>query len=152
MAIVIDASVAVKWVIEEDFSDRAEALLRQTTANDEPLIAPPHFTAEVINALYQRVRRSQANVALTELQASGAVQRFVAFEVRSVAPDGLYADAFLLAATHRMVNIYDALYVTLARMAGADLWTADLRLLRSLGSAAPWVRWIGDYGGDIASS
>lgn len=145
MPVVVDASVAVKWLVEEEFSDLAEALLRGSIPLDVPLMAPPHFSGEVVNALYQRTRRNTPSVVLAEAKASLAVERFLAFEVKSVAPEGLYGAAFAFARDHRLANIYDALYVTLAWMAGADLWTADLTLLRAVGSAAPWVRWIGEY-------
>lgn len=30
-------------------------------------------------------------------------------------------------------------------MLNVDLWTDDRVLLKALGPAAPWVRWIGEY-------
>jgi predicted nucleic acid-binding protein len=43
--LVIDASVAVKWVVPEPESDRAEALL------DHPLVGPDLLFAECANVL-----------------------------------------------------------------------------------------------------
>lgn len=45
MALVPDASVALKWFLEEDASDRAQALL------DEPLVAPDFLRLECSNVL-----------------------------------------------------------------------------------------------------
>ncbi len=142
---VVDASVAVKWVVEEEFSDRAEALLEAGMAFGLALMAPPHFTGEVLNGLYQRTRRQALGSRLSEFEAFQAVEQFLGLDVRSVAPDGLYSGAFTFAREHRQANVYDALYVVLARMLRTEFWTADLSLLRAVGTIAPWVRWIGEY-------
>jgi predicted nucleic acid-binding protein len=43
------------------------------------------------------------------------------------------------------VGVYDALYVVLARLLNAELWTADGRLVTQLAGRAPWVRSLRDY-------
>ena len=53
MTLVVDASVALKWFVDEDGSDRAVALLD----GDEPLIAPDLVVAEVCNAAWKSLRR-----------------------------------------------------------------------------------------------
>ena len=50
-AVVVDASVAVKWVLDEEFTEQARNLLRDSVR--QPIVAPPHLTSEVTNALYQ---------------------------------------------------------------------------------------------------
>ena len=50
MSIVIDASVAVKWVLDEPRSDAALAL------RNEQLAAPALWLAEAANALWRHVR------------------------------------------------------------------------------------------------
>ena len=50
MRIVIDASVAVKWVIDEPESEAAVAL------RDQELIAPALWLAEAANALWRHAR------------------------------------------------------------------------------------------------
>ena len=53
MTLVVDASVALKWVIEEDDSDgRASA-----AAFGEPLTAPDFLATECANVLWARARR-----------------------------------------------------------------------------------------------
>jgi predicted nucleic acid-binding protein len=39
----------------------------------------------------------------------------------------------------------DRAEAVLAQLLGVELWTADQHLVNALGSAAPWVRWIGDF-------
>ena len=70
---------------------------------------------------------------------------FLAYPIELVWVADLYEQAFRLAGRHRLPSVYDGLYVVLAQLLHTELWTADERLLTSLGTAAPWVRWIGDY-------
>ena len=141
---VVDASVALKWVVVEPHAAEALALYRDTVTAHAPLLAPPHLLSEVSNALYRRMLRGD-RLALSETEATTALTDFLALPLQILAPDSLYARAFTFAKTHRLPSLYDSLYVTLAQMLAVDLWTADQRLLAATRTAAPWVRWIGDY-------
>jgi predicted nucleic acid-binding protein len=52
MTVVVNASVALKWVIEEDGSDAATELLL-----NEPLLAPDLLLVECANVLWAKTRR-----------------------------------------------------------------------------------------------
>lgn len=55
MALVVDASVGLKWVLQEPDSQLAEALVR-----DEPeLLVPDFWLNEVTNVLWLQVRKKQ---------------------------------------------------------------------------------------------
>lgn len=145
-AVAVDASVAVKWVLTlEEFSDQALALLRDYTVARHPITVPPHFSGEVTNAIYQRVRSNDPAKHMDRREAETALTDFLSISVVVRTPDELLRRAFAFAADHRLPSVYDSLYVTLAQMLGVELWTADGRLLDALGDAAPWVRFIGDY-------
>lgn len=138
---VVDASVAVKLVIDEPLSDRATRLYDDSVSSDRPLNAPSILRNEVTNAVYRRYRRND----LTEASADLAVSRFAAFRFAVLAPSNLVVEAYAFAKRHRLGAIYDSLYVVLARDLGADLWTDDQKLLNAVAGTAPWVRWIGHY-------
>lgn len=138
---VVDASVAIKWVVAEELSDRAHSLLEEYSRLRRRFVAPPHLYSEVANALHQRMRRQ--DLAAAEVDA--ALDAFIALDIQTIGPPDLYRRALALARTHRLNSIYDTLYVALADMLEADLWTDDRGLLSSVGQTLPWVRWIGDY-------
>lgn len=142
---VVDASTAVKWVIAEDFSDQADALLATSLRTARSIVVPAHFPSEVTNAIYQRVRSTREDRHISEERARTALAEFVALPVVLHSSAGLYERAFAFARQHRLDATYDSLYVALAEMMAGELWTSDRRLLNAVGSAAPWVRWIGDY-------
>jgi predicted nucleic acid-binding protein len=52
MTVVVDASIALKWVIEEDGSEEAGALLLEET-----LAAPDLLMIECANVLWAKARR-----------------------------------------------------------------------------------------------
>jgi predicted nucleic acid-binding protein len=139
--VVPDASVALKLVLPEELSDRADALFRDALRRGAPLYVPPLLHAEVTNALLQRVRRG----TMTESEARSALADFIQLPLKPTEPARLYELALAFALTNRIRSAYDAIYVVLARQLAAELWTADRNLLNALGGVAPWVRWIGDY-------
>ena len=141
--VVVDASVAVKWVVAEPLSDMAELLYDTCLASGLPLIAPSLLPNEVTNAIYRQMRRG----LLRELWADAAVTQFFGLNVQLLDPPGLTMEAYAFAKVHQLGAIYDSLYIVLAQRLQATCWTDDQTLLNNIGGIAPWVRWIGDYPG-----
>lgn len=115
---VVDASVVVKWLMEEEGSDQAAQLMRL------PLVAPESLVPECLNALRKRVRRGlmfeqQAVAAAHVLARAG-----IAFEpVQPLAPDSLALSLRLSLST------YDCAYLALARGLDGVVITADQRFV-----------------------
>ena len=142
-ALVVDASVAIKWVIYEELTEQAQALLRANISR--PMLAPPHMPSEVANALHQRVRTRDPANHISDDEADEALVRFLGFRVSLQGPPELYTEALGFSRSSRLPTVYDSLYVVLAHMTDTELWTADRRLYSAVRSTAPWVRWLGDY-------
>ncbi len=138
--VVIDASVAVKWVVAEDYSANAPLLLEYDTVQ-----APAHWRAEAVNVLRAKVFRG-------DLTATDAEERMLVLNrapVVDAAIAGLVPRAFAISVAHA-VTVYDSLYVALAEQRDIPLVTADERLVRRLAADAVLgkrVLWIGDFGG-----
>jgi predicted nucleic acid-binding protein len=80
MALIVDASVAIKWFIDEPGSDVARRLWR-----DEPdLLAPDLIVAQVCNAAWRKVRLGQSNSA--QAKAIAARLHRGVLQLRSSAP------------------------------------------------------------------
>ncbi|MGH2584582.1 MAG: type II toxin-antitoxin system VapC family toxin [Dehalococcoidia bacterium] len=144
-ALAVDASIAVKWVVAEEFADQALKLWTDSVADDRAIVAPPHFAGEVTNAIYQRLRSTDPARHLDHIEADRALTGFLRYPVEITIPPDMYRRAFEFACDHTLPSVYDSLYVVLAQMLDIELWTADGRLLDAVGQAAPWVRFIGDY-------
>ena len=144
-AVLVDASLAVKWVIPEPDRDRALKLWTDATRARRRVLSAPHFPGEVANAIYQRVRSTDPDKHLDFPDAEQVLTRFLSHEVELTSAAGLVPAAFTFAYAYGLVSIYDALYVVLARLLNVELWTADERLLTRLAGRAPWVRALRDY-------
>ena len=75
MKYVLDSSVAVKWVLKEQFSDKAQALRDDFARANHLLIAPDVFPVEVVHALSKAERQGrlaspQAAVLWMDVMAS----------------------------------------------------------------------------------
>ena len=136
-SVVVDASVAVKWVVEETHSGKAELLLRYDTRH-----APDHWLAEAVNAVWAKQVRG-------DLTASDAEERMLVLRHAPVvaAPIAdLMSRAFAISVA-RSVTIHDSLYIALAATLDINLVTADEVLIRRLSGDAALARrtiWIGD--------
>ena len=116
---VIDASVAVKWLVTEAFSDQAASLLDARLT----LIAPELLFAEAANALWAMCRRG--DIAKDDFAMT--------IEVLKVAPIAVpTAMRRLAAAAGRLAldldhPVYDCFYLALAVQEHYPIVTADRR-------------------------
>ena len=108
-ATVVDASVAVKWVLPEAHTDRAHALMANSIQARQRLVGTPHLIIEVVNAIYQHRRRGAPHERLSEAEADQALARFLAFPLELLGLTTLYQQAFAFARTHRLSNVYDTI-------------------------------------------
>lgn len=126
--LVIDASVAVKWVVEEEGTQQALALRGQTK-----LIAPELWVAECANILWKKIQRkelSQKEGLLAARLIQGADVEL--FPMRSL------LDAATRMATELEHPAYDCIYLALAEDNDCQFVTTDERFLRKLGQ----TRWL----------
>lgn len=139
MTVVVDASLALKWALPEEHTERALALWDLWQEAAEQVIAPPLFRAEVTNVLHQLVRRGHLNPD----DAADILESLISI-VESGEPPSLYDRALALASGLSLGATYDALYIALAEIEECEMWTADRRLVRSVQERVPKVRWVGE--------
>jgi predicted nucleic acid-binding protein len=116
---IVDASVALKWVIDEEGSEAASALAA------ESLISPSIILAECANALWAKALRREITAA--EVLERLALLR--AAPVLLVPLEELVEDATRLAVTLGH-PVYDCLYLALAVRENTRLVTADQQFAR----------------------
>lgn len=118
MNCVVDASVAVKWFVDEPGHGEALALL----ASDDILIAPDFALVEIASVLARKVVRGEI----------GEEQAMLGIDAAAASFDRLPPATPLLGRAARLSfdlrhAVYDCLYLALAQSEGATLVTADDR-------------------------
>jgi predicted nucleic acid-binding protein len=121
----VDASVAVKWFVPEEDSDKAFALL------DEPMVlsAPSLIVTEVANALWKKYRAG----LVARAHAEDAIARLPRF-FREILPSRDLVSASMSLAIMCDHPLYDLIYLEAARRRGEILVTADRRFLAKVGT------------------
>ncbi len=126
--IVVDASVACKWYLDEPDCDAARALVAAKTE----LIAPDLILAEFTNVAWKRLSRGE----ITEQQATAMVDHlpYVLLDIVPCLALRQRALSIAIALDH---PAYDGFYLALATERGLELVTADIRLLDRV-HGTPW--------------
>ena len=140
-SVVVDASLVVKWLVEEDDSDKAHALIQSWVAQDVTRIAPHLMPFEVANALYRRVLRGELSVR----DSTHMIARLLESQLALHQPPNLHVRALQLASELKHGAAYDAHYLARAESFGCELWTADERFYRGTIPSIDNVRWIGEF-------
>lgn len=132
---VVDVSVALKWVLLEPDSPSA-LLLRDDYRNRiHDLISPDIFPIEIANALAKLERRKflkppEGSQKLADILKTNVV-------LHSHLP--LLPRAFDIASSMR-IAIYDCVYVALAEKENCELVTADAKLIANLQKQFPFIK------------
>jgi predicted nucleic acid-binding protein len=119
VTLVVDASVAALWVLEQEGSARASAL-----RNEGGLLAPSLIAAEVGSAIWKAVRRGAVKRADALVAIEAALLPFEAL----IPIENLRVRALELAIQLEH-PIYDCFYLALAERERCAFVTADARLI-----------------------
>lgn len=119
--LVIDASIAASWVLEDESDPRAESV--QTEVERNGCLVPQHWHLEIHNTLImaerrRRITRQAADLGLDFLKSLPIVT------------DSEHELDAALARSYEL-SFYDAMYVELALRRGASLATLDGPLRRA---------------------
>lgn len=120
--VVIDASVAVKWFLEEDYSNKATALRADYLDSAVDIVVPDLLPYEVLNAL-----KYSGDFGKLELEKVAEI-----LENYQLARLPIPGKEAVAAAYEYGITIYDAAYVAVAKKEDAAFYTADRKLLEKI--------------------
>jgi len=121
MTWVIDASVAVKWFVEEARS----AAARNVLASDQPIVAPDLIIPEACNTAWKKIRRGDISREQGEAMMGALPMSF-----DRLAPCAPLSARALELAQRLDHPAYDCFYLALAEAESAVLVTDDERLIK----------------------
>ncbi len=124
--LVMDASIVVKWFVEEKNTDKALSILDDYSQGKIDLISVQLMPFEVINAL-----RYDPNLGVQDLIRIGKSLSNLQIALFPLI-DGLYSQSIKMA-TEYGITVYDASYLSLAISTGCQLYTADAKFADKIG-------------------
>jgi len=137
--VCIDASLAIKLVVRESFSDRALDLWQNWIESGVEPIAPPIFPFEVSSVIRNKYVRNE----LTAEEAERAFNLFTRLNLIVLTSETLLKETWDMAKELGLPTLYDTAYLALAKLCNCEFWTADEVLINSLQGKFSWVKWIG---------
>ena len=124
MNLVIDASVAIKWFVEEETSALAASLLTES----ESLHAPDFLLIELANVAWKKVLRGDISVEHAQLIAARAREPFAALH-----PAASLHERALEIAIELQHPVYDCAYLACAELVeDGCLVSADRRFFNTV--------------------
>lgn len=134
---VVDASVAIKWFLPEDFSEHSERLLSSSVE----LIFPDLVISEMGNILWKYIARGECS----HNKAIGILRQIQSPTLHMWSTAIIAEDALVIACRTKR-TFYDSVYIALAVKAECRMVTADLKLYNALKgtSLKKHILWIED--------
>jgi predicted nucleic acid-binding protein len=137
--VVLDASVAAKWLVWAGEPLEAEALSLVELRNHGQLefVVPDLFWPEMGSILCKAIQRSRC----TEDVGKRSIQTLRDYDLTTAPSEPLLESAFAIARRYNR-SFYDSIYVALAVSRQATLVTADEKLANATAAYLP-VKWLG---------
>lgn len=124
-SIILDASVAIKWFVDEEYTDKAIEMLNDYKKGETTIYSVQLMPYEVINAL-----RYNPAMGREDLVLIGSALKKFQIELYPLL-DGLY-ELTIDIAINSGTTIYDAAYLALAIEMNGHAYTADQRCINKV--------------------
>ncbi|RLI78901.1 PIN domain nuclease [Archaeoglobales archaeon] len=122
MEVVADASVVVKWFVDEIYSENARKLREEYINGSIELASPELMPYEVLNAL--RYTKLFSKDELKLIARSLSLYGFKLYSLR-----GKLSERTAEIAVEKEITVYDASYIALAESLNSKLYTSDEKLI-----------------------
>lgn len=127
MELVLDASVIIKWFLEEKLSQKAIDLRHQHLKKEIFISTPTLLIFEIANALCTKTNVEE-NIILS------AIENFYLARIKEYSFDEELVKHTVEIAKKFEITAYDATYVALAKTLSCKFLTADKKLYRKVKS------------------
>jgi len=138
--VVIDASIALRWLLPNPLSNLCWALFDRIVQRNDAITVPTLWMYEVVSGLTKAVHLG----SVTSDEARQGLDQIYQFRANLVDADELLSRrAFEWTLRLNRAAAYDSYYLAVAETLNCPLWTADRRLFNSTRAAKiDWVCWI----------
>ena len=132
--VVLDASVAAKWLVwaGEPFEAEALSLLKRRNQGQLEFVVPDLFLPEMGSILCKAIQR----IRCTEEAARRSIQELRNYDLTTAQSEPMLESAFAIARRYNR-SFYDSIYVALAVSKQVTLVTADEKLANATTAYSP---------------
>jgi len=127
MELVLDASVVIKWFLDEKLSDEAINYRRKHLEGKIALVAPSLLAFEVINALC-----TKSGVSIKTILSAIKVYYFA--KIKEYSLNEKLAQRAAASSKKFKISVYDASYLALAQSLNCSFITADEKFYQKIKS------------------
>jgi predicted nucleic acid-binding protein len=124
--VVVDASVAFKWFVEEQDSGAARVLAGDYGAGRVDIASVELLPFEVLNAL-----RYAPDSGLEDLRKAAVALDKLGLDLRPLG--GELAGRCVENSLRYGISVYDSAYLSLGELDGVSVYTADVKLMNRVG-------------------
>lgn len=125
--VVVDASVCLKWVFEEEDSEKARNLLTLSGKGDILLLAPEIWEYEIVNGFAQAMLKNK----LSYVQSKKFLRMVLEARPQMISIHDLLLKSLENCHKYR-ISAYDSAYITLAKENRIVLVSADEKLAQKV--------------------
>lgn len=140
MKICVDASLVVKWLVEEEGREEALLLLDRWLKARVLLIAPSMLDYEIGTALRQKVVRGTIRTG----DVFPALDRYTRLGLQLFHLSNLALQCVTVSDTLQQSSIYDTGYLMIAKQQNCDFVTADAKFHKAAAPIFPMVKYYQD--------
>lgn len=126
--VVLDASICLKWVFEEEDSEKARNLLTLSEKGDILLLAPEIWEYEIVNGFASAMLKNK----LSYLHSKKLLRMVLEARPQMISTHGLLLKSLENCHKYR-ISAYDSAYITLAVENKIILVSADEKLVQKVG-------------------
>lgn len=138
--VVIDASIALRWLLPDLLSEASWVLFEQTARDGKRITAPTLWVYEVVSGLTKAIYLQN----LPPDKARKGLGQLFALGTQLVDANELLSERALdWTLRLRRTAAYDSYYLALAELLNCPFWTADRKLYNAaLEIKVDWVHWV----------
>lgn len=138
--VCVDVNVALKLVLLENYSDKAQSLLEAWVQDKTHLIVPSLFWQEAASVLCNNAHRGR----ITPADSVAGLQTITNMPLQTVSIENLHLRALDVALRLKQSQAYDAHYLVVMQEFDCEFWTADERLYWAAINEFPKIKWLGN--------
>jgi len=138
--IVIDASIALRWLLPDPLSEACWKLYARTAEAGDQITVPTLWVYEVVSGLTKAVYFGSLS---PDEARKGLIQIFALGAQPADPTESFSSRALEWTLRLNRAAAYDSFYLSLAEALGCHMWTADRRLYNSAREIRlEWVHWV----------